>query len=325
MKTRIVGSALVRELLTMEDCIAAMRQALCSVSAGNAQMLQRQMLSQPGENKFAVMGGSDQKLGLCGAKVIVFPGPAAAAAGTHQGIIPLFNAVTGALEAIVDAEEITGVRTAATSAVATDLLARKRADSLAILGTGRIGRLHIEAIAQVRALKKVFIWNRTAARAEDCCRWAAETLGLEAVFCADPRTAVEQADIVCTVTQAKEPILCGSWLKPGAHLNAVGACAPFARELDTEAVIRSSVFVDQKEAALNGSGDLVCPVREGVFSPDAVAGEIGDALLGHIPGRQSEEEITLFESVGISVEDIAAAGMIFRKAEEQELGLLTTF
>ena len=323
MKTRIVGSALVRELLTMEDCIAAMRQALCSVSAGNAQMLQRQMLSQPGENKFAVMGGSDQKLGLCGAKVIVFPGPAAAAAGTHQGIIPLFNAVTGALEAIVDAEEITGVRTAATSAVATDLLARKGADSLAILGAGRIGRLHIEAIAQVRALKKVFIWNRTAARAEDCCRWAAEIRGLEAVFCADPRTAVEQADIVCTVTSTKgdSPFLKGEWLKKGAHVNAVGACSGAAREIETSVVKRCKVYYDWKEATMRDAGDLMIPVRAGEVSFDDFMGEVGSVMTGSLEGRVNDEEITLFETIGISVEDIAAALLIFEKAKAQNLGV----
>lgn len=325
MQTRIIDRALVRKLLTMDDCIDAMRSALRGVSEGSAQMMQRQMLSQPGENKFAVMGGADQVLGLCGAKVIVFPGPAAAAADSHQGIIPLFDSALGGLAAIVDAEEITGVRTAATSAAATDLLARPDADTLAILGAGRLGRLHIEAIARVRPLRKIFLWNRTPARAEECCRWAKQTLGLEAVSCADPAQAVRSASIICTVTQAREPILRGAWLQPGAHLNAVGACAPFARELDTEAVTRSRVFVDQREAALGGSGDLVFPVREGVFSADAVAGELGDVLLGRIPGRQDDSQITLFESVGISTEDLAAAALVYRKAEELDLGTLISF
>lgn len=321
METRIIRADEVRRLLTMEDAIVAMREALRGVSQGSAVMLQRQMLPQPEENKFAVMGGSDSDLGLCGAKVIVFPGPTAAKAGTSQGIIPLFDSRTGALAAIVDAEEITAVRTAAASAAATDLLAKQDADTLAILGAGRIGHLHIEAIARVRQIRKVFVWNRTAARAEDCCRWAMQSLGIEAIPCADPRTAVEQADIVCTVTQAHEPILCGSWLREGTHLNAVGACAPFARELDSEAVTRSRVFADQREAALGGSGDLVHPIREGVFSPADLAGEVGEVLLGRVPGRQNEKEITLFESVGISVEDLAAAALVFRKAQQEGLGL----
>ena len=324
MQTRILCGAEVRRLLTMEDTIGAMRKALRGVSSGSAAMLQRQMLPQPEENKFAVMGGADSTLGLCGAKVIVFPGPAAGKAGTSQGIIPLFDSTTGALAAIVDAEEITAVRTAATSAAATDLLARPDADSLAILGAGRIGRLHIDAIARVRPIRTVYVWNRTPARAEDCCRWAAQTFGIKAIPCADPKEAVEQAMIVCTVTQAREPILQGDWLREGAHLNAVGACAPFARELDSRAVTRSRVFVDQREAALGGSGDLVLPVREGVFSPEQVAGEIGEVLLGRLPGRQSDTEITLFESVGISVEDLAAAALVFRKAEAEQLGTCVT-
>ena len=316
---------MVRRLLTMDDCIKSMQSALRGVSEGSAPMLQRQMLPQPGENKFAIMGGADRTLGVCGAKVIVFPGPAAAAAGTNQGIIPLFDSLSGGLAAIVDAEEITGVRTAAVSAAATDLLARQDADTLAILGAGRIGRLHIEAIARVRPLKKVFVWNRTAPRAQECCDWVKQSLGLTAVCCADPADAVRSAAIVCTVTQAHDPILHGEWLQSGAHLNAVGACAPFARELDTEAVTRSRVFVDQREAALNGSGDLVFPDSEGVFSADDVAGEVGEVLLGRVPGRQSEKEITLFESVGISVEDIAAAALVFRKAESLGLGSLFEF
>ena len=324
MQTRIIRGDEVRRLLTMEDTIRAMRDALRGVSAGSAVMLQRQMLPQPEENKFAVMGGADETLGLCGAKVIVFPGPAAGKAGTSQGIIPLFDAKTGALAAIVDAEQITAVRTAATSAAATDLLANPGADTLAILGAGRIGRLHIEAISKVRPIRKVYVWNRTAAKAEDCCRWAEQELGLKAVPCADPRAAVEQAEILCTVTQAREPILQGDWLREGAHLNAVGACAPFARELDSRAVTRSRVFVDQREAALNGSGDLVFPVREGVFSAADLAGEIGDVLLGRAPGRQNDKEITLFESVGISVEDLAAAALVFEKAQRQDLGVCVT-
>lgn len=325
MQTRMIDRALVRRLLTIDDCIDAMRAALRGVSKGSAPMLQRQMLPLPDENKFAVMGGADQELGLCGAKVIVFPGPSAAAAGSHQGIIPLFDSVSGGLAAIVDAEEITGVRTAATSAAATDLLALPEADTLAILGTGRLGRQHIEAIARVRSLKKVFLWNRTFARAEECAHWARQTLGLEAVACSDPAQAVRSAAIICTVTQSHEPILQGEWLQPGAHLNAVGACAPFARELDTETVTRSRVFVDQREAALGGSGDLVVPVREGAFRPDEIAGEIGEVLLGRVAGRQHAAQITLFESVGISIEDLAAAALVFRKAKELDLGTLITF
>ncbi len=324
MQTRIIRGDEVRRLLTMEDTIRAMRDALRGVSDGSAVMLQRQMLPQPEGNKFAVMGGADGSLGLCGAKVIVFPGPAAGKAGTNQGIIPLFDAVTGALAAIVDAEQITAVRTAATSAAATDLLAKPDADTLAILGAGRIGRLHIEAICKVRPIRRVYVWNRTASKAEDCCRWAAQELGVEAIPCAEPREAVQQADILCTVTQAREPILLGDWLREGAHLNAVGACAPFARELDSRAVTRSRVFVDQREAALNGSGDLVFPVREGVFSAADLAGEIGDVLLGRAPGRQNDKEITLFESVGISVEDLAAAALVFEKAQQQDLGVCVT-
>ncbi|MBC5580320.1 ornithine cyclodeaminase family protein [Anaerofilum sp. BX8] len=324
MKTRIIRGDEVRRLLTMEDCIEAMRAALRDVSAGDGAMLQRCMLPLPQDNKFALMGGADRRERLCGAKVIVFPGAEAARRGTSQGIIPLFDSETGALAAIVDAEQITAVRTAAASAAATDLLARKSAASLAILGAGRIGSLHIDAIRRVRPIRTVYVWNRTFSRAQECCRRAAE-LGLRAVPCASAEEAVREADIVCTVTQAREPILLGRWLKPGAHINAVGACSPLARELDSEAVLRSRIYADQREAALRDSGDLAIPLKEGSLDARKICGEVGQVLLGELPGRQSEEEITLFESVGISLEDLCAAALVRRKAEASGLGLEVEF
>lgn len=324
MKTRIVRGEEVRRLLTMEECIEAMRAALRDVSSGDGTMLQRGMLPLPADNKFALMGGADLQTGLCGAKVIVFPGAEAARRRTSQGVIPLFDCKTGGLAAIVDAEQITAVRTAAASAVATGLLARKSASSLAILGAGRIGRMHIEAIRLVRPIETVYIWNRTLARAQECCRQAAG-LGLRAVLCTSAEEAVRAADIVCTVTQAREPVLLGRWLKPGAHVNAVGACSPMARELDDEAVLRSCVYADQREAALRDSGDLAIPLKAGTWSAQAICGEVGQVLSGELPGRRSEEEITLFESVGISLEDLCAAALVFRKAEQAGLGLEVEF
>ena len=192
---------------------------------------------------------------------------------------------------------------------------------MAIVGAGRIGRLHIQAICQVRPIRRVLVWNRTPEKAEQCCQWARETLGLEAQACPEARQAAEQADIICTVTQAKEPILQGEWLKPGAHINAVGACAANARELDTQAVQRSRIYLDQREAALRDGGDLVIPLAANELKMENIVGEAGQALLGEIPGRQSSEEITLFESVGIAVEDLAAAQLIYQKACRQGLGV----
>ena len=182
-KTRIISGGEAAGLLTMEACIEAMDQTLGAVSAGEIHMLPRDMLPQEKGNKFALMGAADLSLGVCGAKVIVFPGPEAKANHTNKGIVPLFDSSTGALKAIVDAECITAVRTAAASAAATRLLAREDSAHLAILGAGRIGRLHIEGICRVRDIRTLTVWNRTYQRGEDSCRWADGAFGVKNFFC----------------------------------------------------------------------------------------------------------------------------------------------
>lgn len=225
-KTRIINEREAEELLTMELCIPAMEETLREVSAKGTTNLQRNMISLEGDNKFATMPCAIHGKGLAGCKVIVFPGAEAKKAGTNQGIIPIFNTKTGGLTAIVDGECITGVRTAATSAVATRLLARKGAKTMSILGAGRLGRMHIEAIRLDFAIEKVYIWDIVPAATQALCKYVTETLGIEAVACATAKEAVVDGDIVCTVSQAKTPILEGAWLKKGAHLNAIGAAPP---------------------------------------------------------------------------------------------------
>lgn len=319
-QTLIIGKKDAEELLTMEKCIDAMEETFRDISAGKTSMLQRSMMPQPKGNKFALMASDNQQQGICGVKAIVFAGAEAKKQGTSQGIIPLFDGVTGALLAIVDAEHITALRTAAASAAATRVLAREDCRDLGLIGAGRIGRMHIAAIAQVRPIRRVFVWNRTPAGGEACCQWAREQLGLEAVLCESPRQAVEEADILCTVTQAKEPLIQGEWIKEGAHINAVGACAPTAREVDSRTVCRSAIYLDQRQAALRDGGDLVIPLERGELSLDRIRGEVGQVLLGSLPGRQSREEITFFESVGIAVEDLSAAYLVYQLARQQGRG-----
>lgn len=319
-KTRIISKAQAEELLTMKDCVGAMEDTLRDVAAGATSMLQRSMMPQQKGNMFALMAADNQQQGLCGVKAIVFPGAEARQKGTNQGIVPLFDSATGALRAIVEAECITAVRTAATSAAATKVLARADSRHLAILGAGRIGRLHIEAMLQVLPIEKVTVWNRTPERAESCCQWARQAFGLQAAACPTAREAVEQADVVCTITQAKTPILEGAWLKPGVHINAVGACSAQARELDSAAVQRSRIYLDRRDAALRDGGDLAIPLAAGELAMENIIGEVGQVMLGQVEGRQNDGQITLFESVGIAVEDLAAAALIYRLACEKGVG-----
>jgi ornithine cyclodeaminase len=252
--------------------------------------------------------------------ITVFPGNHGTELDSHQGAVLLFEGGRGRLLAVMDATAITAIRTAAVSGLATSRLAREDAGDLAILGTGVQARTHLEAMRLARPLRRVRAFGRDPGRVRAFVADAAKRCGLEVEPAATAREAVEGADIVCTVTSSSEPVLRGGWLAPGAHVNAVGACLPAARELDTAAVARSSVFVDRRESALNEAGDILIPMKEGAVTGDHIQAEIGDVVVGRHPGRRSREEITLFKSLGLAVEDVASAQVVYRNAERREVG-----
>ena len=326
-KTLIINRELCRKLLTLEDCIPVMGEVLAGSARGDVKMLQRSAIFHQNGNLLALMTASISAMRTAGSKVIIFPGPEAAKNGTSQGIIPLFDTETGSLMAIVDASVITLVRTAAVSAAAAKVLAREDAHTAAVLGCGKQGVAHAEAMTKIRDIDRLLLWNRTTERAETAAASLREKLpGISIEVCADPKEAVSAADIICTTTSVRgdDPILKGEWLKPGAHINAVGTVSPMGREVDTEAVRKSRVFFDWKEAAI-AAGDLSIPLKNGEISEDGFAGDVGSVIAGDLEGRRSNDDITLFKSVGISAEDIAAALVIYRKAKEQGLGIEVEF
>jgi ornithine cyclodeaminase len=230
----------------------------------------------------------------------------------------LFDPEVGVPAAIMDASEITAIRTAAASGVATRLLAREDADTLAILGTGVQARTHLEAMLVARPIRQVRIFSPDQA---NCKRFAERNKAMATIEVAgSARAAVEGASIVCTVTSSPTPVVEGAWLSPGTHINAVGACFPTARELDGEAVARSRMFVDSRESAQNESGDFLLAKREGAIGDDAILGEIGEVLAGTLPGRRNADEITLFNSLGVAIEDLAAANHVLTEARERGIG-----
>ena len=254
-------------------------------------------------------------LGAVGLKAItVFPGNHGTEYDSHQGAVLLFESERGRLLAIVDATSVTAIRTAAVSAVATRLLAREDAGELAILGTGVQARTHIEAIGLVRPLRRVRVFSRDPGHVGAFAEQAAKRHGIPVEPAATARDAVAGADIICTLTSSTEPVLDGGWIAAGAHVNAVGACLPASRELDTAAVVRSRLFVDRRESALAEAGDVLIPMREGAIGDDHIRGEIGEVLVGRVPGRRSPEEVTLFKSLGLAVEDVASAHLVYRNA-----------
>jgi len=319
MKTLVVDHRQVRELLPMAECIDAMAEALAGYSAGTDVQPLRTITRQADRRGLiglmpAYVGGLDAP----GVKVVtVFPGNHGTRFDSHQGVVLLFEGRHGCLRAVIDAGEVTAIRTAAASGAATRLLACEDAGELAILGSGVQARTHLEAMAAVRPIRRARVWSRTAGNARRFAAAAAERYGFPVEAVAEARAAVEGADLVCTTTAATEPVLEGAWLAPGAHVNAVGACFPTARELDAAAVVRARLFVDARESALHEAGDFLLAKAEGAVGDDHVAGEIGEVVRGTVEGRRSDDEITLFKSLGIAVEDVVAAHLIYRKAAER--------
>jgi len=323
MSFRLLTHRDVRELLPMNECVDVMATALAALSRGDVTLPLRTMMWLP--EKIGLLGLMPAYLGdprCFGLKAISFmPANMGTEYESHQGAVLLFEVEHGQLLAVIDASSITGIRTAAASGLATRLLARENAGDLALLGSGVQAASHLEAMGVVRNLRRVRVWSRDTEGAEAFAEREGRRLGISIETASSARGAVKGADIICTTTGAKEPILAGEWLSPGAHVNAVGACFPTARELDTDAVRRSRFYVDCRESTLNEAGDFLIPRREGAIGDDHIVGEIGDVVLGKVEGRRSPEEITVFKSLGIAIEDLASAHHIYKKAVASDRGL----
>jgi ornithine cyclodeaminase len=310
----------VTEILDMQTCIQLMRETLSALSRGEAIQVLRTAMRLEGRNVLGVMPSALLAKNVVGTKVItIVPDNAYKGLPSHQGVVVVFEAETGSLKAIVEGETVTAIRTAAVSAVATDVLSRKDANSLAILGTGVQARMHLEAIRLVRKIDQVYVWDRRPESAVKYSKEMSEKFDISVVPCATAEEAVKHADIICTVTAAKEPVLFGRHVQKGAHINAVGSCTPDCRELDTELVKASKLYTDRMESANHEAGDYLIPLREGAIDETHLLGEVGDVLLGKIPGRQDGEEITVFEALGLAVEDLAAADFVINQAAQREM------
>lgn len=328
MKILILNHDEVVELLPMKECIALMREALVKLARGEVHQPLRTIVRPPDAAGVmglmpSYVGGDEAAYGL--KTVCIFPGNPAKGKDAHQGAVLLFSAETGELLALMNASAITAIRTAAVSAVATDLLAREDACGLAIVGAGVQARTHLKAIAEVRSIKRCRVVSRNIEHAR---RFAEEMSGtvpfaIEAVETVD--RAVDGADVIVTVTNAKEPVVRREWISPGVHLNVVGSSTPHAREVDTATIASSALFVDRRESTLNEAGDYLFAMREGAIGPDHIRAELGEILTGRKPGRTSAEEVTLFKSLGLAVEDLAAANYLYRKARELSAGVWVEF
>ena len=310
----------------MEACIDLMAEALGSLASGTCANPLRRGVRVPGTGR--ILGSMPGYLatsdgaGSLGVKIVtVFPENHGGPWDAHQGVVVLFETEHGRPLSIQDASEITAIRTAAASGLATRTLARADAGDLALIGSGVQARTHLEAMRCVRELRRVRVYSPTRERREAFAERESARHGIRVEAAASAREAVEGADLVCTTTSSREPVLEGAWLSPGAHVNAVGACVPSARELDTAAVARARVFFDRRESVLAESGDVRIPLEEGAIDGSHLVGELGDVLVGGLAGRRSDDEVTLFVSLGVAVEDLAAARFVHACAEERGIGV----
>jgi len=320
-KLLILSEHDVERLLTMRECIEVMEEALSALARGEVHNPLRSMIRGEGAKGIlglmpSYRGGPQPHYGL--KEVCVFPGNPAIGLDTHLGGVLLHSGETGQLLAVMNASAITAIRTAAVSAVATKLLAREDARTLAIIGAGVQARTHLEAIPLVRNINDVRIVSRTPAK-------AAALAGKSARVVASVEEAVRGADIIVTATSSREPILKREWLADGVHINAVGSSIAVARELDGATVAASSLFVDRRESTINEAGDYLFALREGAITDGHIRAEIGDILIGKAKGRSSDDEITLFKSLGLAVEDLASAQYLFEKASREKSGSWVDF
>lgn len=301
MRVLVLSEHEVHELLTMAECIAVMEDALRALSRGEVSNPLRMKVQ--GEGAPGLLGlmpawraGATPYYGL--KEVCVFPGNPKRGLDTHVGTVILHSGETGEPLAIVNASAVTAIRTAAASAVATKLLARESASVLTIVGRGVQARSHQEAIPLVRPIRDIRVVGRND----------------------DIEAAVRDADIIVTATSSREPVLRREWIRAGTHINAVGSSIPAARELDGAAVAASSLFVDRRESTINESGDFLFAVREGLLDQEHIRAEIGEILEGTAKGRTSNDEITLFKSLGLAIEDLASVAFLYDKARRLDRG-----
>ena len=308
----------VRALLSMRDLIEAMETAVAAFSAGRVNQPVRTVLEAPG----GFFGSMPAYLGspaAMGAKLVtVYHGNTQRGLPSHLATIGLLDPETGELLAVMDGRFITEARTAAVSAVAMRRLAREDASTLAIIGSGVQARSHLEALTLARKFSEIRCWSPTASHVRS---FVTESAGLRVRAMDTAEAAVRGADVIVLVTASSNPVFESAWVKPGACVISVGACRPTQREMDPELVARGRLIVDSRAAALKESGDVVQGIREGRFAESHVAAELGEVVQNPKLGRTSADEITIFKSLGMAVEDVAAANLAYRRAQESGKGV----
>lgn len=313
---RVIDRQEVAERLTYDIAIPIMREAMIAFSTGQTRQLLRSIIPLADGRMFGLMPGAMGENAPFGAKVIsVYPENFAKGRQSHQGLIVLFDPATGAPACVVHAGEVTAIRTAAASAAATDVLARPEASRLALLGYGEQAATHARAISKVRPLEQIAVWGRSSDRAEAFAAAMSAELGVPVTAFAQAEDAVADADIVCTVSAAKEPILKGAWVAPGTHVNVVGSSYAGPVEIDDELVVRARFIADSREGVLAQGAEYLKAKEAGLIDERHVVGEIGQVFAGELEGRQNAFQVTIYKSLGHVVQDLASAWALYKTSE----------
>jgi ornithine cyclodeaminase/alanine dehydrogenase-like protein (mu-crystallin family) len=324
---RVLRAADVRALLPMSECIELMQRTMIAVSQGRVVLPLRSVLVMPRGR--GVMGNMPAYLTepeCFGVKLVsIMPQNKPPAYSSHLGVVMLFEAEHGQPVALLDAAEITAIRTAAASALATRLLAREDAGDLALIGAGEQARSHLDAMRTVRSLRRIRVWARDGGKAAAFAHVEGARHRVAIETAPTVREAIVGADIICTVTKAREPILRGEWLAPGMHLNVVGSSASSAAEIDTPAVVKARFFVDYRDSTIHEGGEYLRALKDGAIAPDHILAEIGEVASGYKVGRSSHHDVTLYKSLGIAPQDLAAAHFVLEKARVSGAGEVIEF
>ena len=312
---RMIDREEVARRLTYDVCIPIVREAMIAFSRGETRQLLRSIIPLANGRAFGVMPGALGEAAPFGAKLIsVYPENFAKGVQSHQGLVILFDPDSGEPVCVVHAGEITAIRTAAASAVATDVLARPNARQLAILGYGEQAQTHARAMTQVRAISDIRVWGRSAERAKAFAARMGAELRLPVIAAPDVATAVAAADIICTLTAAREPILTSAMVSDGTHINLVGSSAPGPVEIDDDLVARARFIADSREGVLAQGAEFLSAKAAGRIADDHVVAEIGQVLAGDLVGRRTAGEVTIYKSLGHVVQDLASAWALYSQA-----------
>jgi ornithine cyclodeaminase len=315
MTIAFYDAAEVEELLDYPGCIEAMRRAMIALSSGERPQPLRQIFTVGRNEMFGTMPGELAALSVFGAKLVsVFGDPDRPGRSRHQGVVVVYDGESGAVTCVADAEPITRIRTGCASAVATDALARADSEVLAVFGTGIQAEAHLRALPLARPFREILLWGRSPERTNSFAAEMSEAIGQSITPIPDAREAAARADVICTVTSSREPVLLSEWVKAGTHINLVGSSLLGPVEVDSALVARARYVADYRPGVLAQAAELAVAREAGLVDDSHVIGEIGEVLAGRLRARENDEQVTIYKSLGHVVQDLAATNYLHRRA-----------